>query len=162
MSIEGGGWIWEVFCLLDWSESETKLKKITEMFCRCGSKQAILLPSARHSSYIEKHQGPRNREGQEEKEKTRKMKENQSPGKPDWSVEFWTISSGDSTNQRWHDPYWRENALWRLIPALEASGRINAGSGSKYTGSVCPLNDDLMPEKSSLPTLYFSNFDWTR
>lgn len=54
-----------------------------EMFFRCGSKQAILLPSVRHSSYIEKHQRPRNREGQEEKEKTRKMKENQSLGKPD-------------------------------------------------------------------------------
>lgn len=51
--------------------------------------------------------------------------------------------------------------MWRLIPALEASGRINAGFGSEYTGPTGPLNDDLMPEKSSQPTLYFSNFDWT-
>lgn len=136
-------------------------RKGIEMSCRCGSTRAILLPFVWHSSYIEKHQRPWNGEEQEEKEKTRKMKENQSLGKPDWSVEFWTISSGDSTNQRWHDPYWSENALWRLIPALEASGRINAGSGGKYAGCTCPLNDELMPEKSSQPTLYFSNFDWT-
>lgn len=53
------------------------------VFWRCGSERVILLPSARHSSYIEKHQRPRNREGQEEKEKTAKMKENQSLAKPD-------------------------------------------------------------------------------
>lgn len=60
-------------------KKDRKKTKQPEMFSRCGSKQAILLPSARHSSYIEKHRRPRNREGQEEKEKTRKMKENQSP-----------------------------------------------------------------------------------
>lgn len=61
-----------------------KKKKVVKRHQRWrGVGQSLLFTPVRHASHNEKHRGPRNQEGQDEKEKTRKMKENQSTGKPD-------------------------------------------------------------------------------
>lgn len=80
-----------------------------------------------------------------EKEKTSKVRENQSWGKPDWWAEFWTISRGERPKQRWQRPY--------CPPQIDTCIR-SIRPGSRWPPRQMRRSDHLMPHKSRPDALF--------